>query len=76
MKATFAVTIIVPIHLTAISNMPEKSCTHLESNPPKKKIVFHTSPKMSTYLLAWAVGKRSCWNDRCLRALKALRSTI
>lgn len=55
-KATFSVTMIVAVHLTALSNMPEKTCVHLASSPPKKKIVFHTSPKMSTYLLAWAVG--------------------
>ena len=57
-KATFAVTIVVPINLTAISNMPEKSVIHLATTPPKKKVTFHTSPKMSTYLLAWAVGSQ------------------
>ncbi len=55
MKATFSVTMIIPNHLTAISNMPELSCIHLANN--KKKILFDTSPKMSTYLLAWAVGE-------------------
>ena len=70
-KATFSVTIIIPAHLTAISNMPELSVIHL---PPTtspstavkdpsakvialKKVVFDTSPKMSTYLLAWAIGE-------------------
>ena len=28
-KATFSVTLIVPSHLTALSNMPELSCTYL-----------------------------------------------
>jgi len=28
-KATFSVTLIVPAHLTAISNMPETSTVHL-----------------------------------------------
>lgn len=37
--------------------MPELSTTHLSSPVNTKKIVFHTSPKMSTYLLAWAVGE-------------------
>ena len=55
-KATFSVTLIISQHLTAVSNMPELSCTHL-AGAAKKKIVFHKSPKMSTYLLAWAVGK-------------------
>lgn len=60
-KATFTVTMIVPAHLTALSNMPELSCIHIpDSNDAKKmlkKIVFDKSPKMSTYLLAWAVGE-------------------
>jgi aminopeptidase N len=34
--------------------MPELSVTHLPAN--KKKVVFDVSPKMSTYLLAWAIG--------------------
>lgn len=54
-KATFSLTMIVPSHLTAISNMPESSCTVLPGG--KKKVVFDKSPKMSTYLLAWAVGE-------------------
>lgn len=54
-KATFSVTITIPSNLTALSNMPESSVTHLSGG--KKRIVFETSPKMSTYLLAWAVGE-------------------
>lgn len=61
MKATFAVTMIVDAHLTCISNMPELSVMHLgQQKPgdgPKKKIIFDVSPKMSTYLLAWAIGE-------------------
>ena len=53
-KATFAVTIIVPNHITALSNMPEKSIEAIKGG--KKKVEFQTSPKMSTYLLAWAVS--------------------
>ena len=62
-KATFSVTLVVPSHLTAISNMPEISCTHIpaaagsNSTAMLKKVVFDVSPKMSTYLLAWAVGE-------------------
>lgn len=58
-KATFAVTLIIPAHLTALSNMPETATTHLPSSGGKqlKKVVFENSPKMSTYLLAWAVGE-------------------
>ena len=55
-------TLIVPSHLTAISNMPELSCTHVpagkgDAQKMLKKVVFDKSPKMSTYLLAWAVGE-------------------
>ena len=64
-KATFSVTIVLPSHLTALSNMPELSTTHLpaakktggSSGVSYKKVTFDVSPKMSTYLLAWAVGE-------------------
>lgn len=57
-KATFGVTLVVPAHLTALSNMPEASVTHLANKSGMlKKVVFDKSPKMSTYLLAWAVGE-------------------
>eukprot|EP00602_Paraphysomonas_sp_CaronLab_P000533 CAMPEP_0185021724 /NCGR_PEP_ID=MMETSP1103-20130426/4412_1 /TAXON_ID=36769 /ORGANISM="Paraphysomonas bandaiensis, Strain Caron Lab Isolate" /LENGTH=825 /DNA_ID=CAMNT_0027553425 /DNA_START=132 /DNA_END=2609 /DNA_ORIENTATION=+ len=54
-KATFAVTLVVPSNLTAVSNMPEISTCHLSDG--KKRVIFDTSPKMSTYLLAWAIGQ-------------------
>mmetsp|Transcript_7528 Transcript_7528/g.7752 ORF Transcript_7528/g.7752 Transcript_7528/m.7752 type:complete len:879 (+) Transcript_7528:105-2741(+) len=54
-KATFAVTLIIPSNLTALSNMPQKSLEHLSNG--KKKVIFDVSPTMSTYLLAWAVGE-------------------
>jgi aminopeptidase N len=54
-KATFAITLIIPSNLTALSNMPELSTTHLPGN--KKRVLFDTTPKMSTYLVAFAVGK-------------------
>lgn len=54
-KATFSVTFIVDAHLTVLSNMPEITCLRLPGN--KKRVEFDISPKMSTYLLAWAVGE-------------------
>ena len=57
-KATFAVTLVVPNHITALSNMPEKMVEAIKGG--KKKVEFQTSPKMSTYLLAWAVGEFDC----------------
>jgi aminopeptidase N len=53
-KATFSVALIVPKELTAISNMPELSTTFLPGG--KKRVDFDISPKMSTYLVAWAIG--------------------
>jgi len=65
-KATFTVSLIVPAHLMAISNMPETSTVHVPApaahhgtNGGKqlKKVTFEVTPKMSTYLLAWCVGE-------------------
>jgi aminopeptidase N len=53
-KALFSVTLIVESQLTALSNMPELSVTHEKGGC--KRVVFDVTPKMSTYLLAWAVG--------------------
>ena len=54
-KATFAAVLIVPDSLTALSNMPEVSSTFLPGG--LKKVFFATTPVMSTYLLAFCVGK-------------------
>ncbi|KAL3437998.1 peptidase family M1-domain-containing protein [Aspergillus tetrazonus] len=55
LKATFDFEIEVPKGQTAISNMPVKS--EREGSKPELKVVsFDTTPVMSTYLLAWAVG--------------------
>jgi puromycin-sensitive aminopeptidase len=35
--------------------MPELTTTHLPNG--KKRVIFDVSPKMSTYLLAWAIGQ-------------------
>lgn len=55
-KAIFGVTLVVPIELVAISNMPEKSCKTLPGGE-KKELSFMDSPVMSTYLLAFCVGE-------------------
>lgn len=54
LKATFAVTLIIPRELTAISNMPIKE---KKKEGAKKKVVFETSPVMSTYLLAFLIAE-------------------
>ncbi|CAJ0921272.1 unnamed protein product, partial [Mesorhabditis belari] len=52
-KATYDVTLVVDDGLTALSNAPVRA----ESKEGKKHIVtFDTTPKMSSYLVAFAVG--------------------
>ena len=53
-KAIFDVTMIVPKNLTAISNTIETSVA--EHSSGYKVVKFASSPKMSTYLLAFIVG--------------------
>ncbi|XWX01229.1 hypothetical protein V2A60_009255 [Cordyceps javanica] len=55
LKATFAFSIEVPSDLTALSNMPTKA-TVPSQRQGWSVVSFETSPVMSTYLLAWAVG--------------------
>ena len=57
-KATFDVTLIIPQDLVAISNMPVISETL--TGDGCTKVVFNTSPIMSTYLLAFIVGDLAC----------------
>ncbi|KAB8072832.1 peptidase family M1-domain-containing protein [Aspergillus leporis] len=55
LKATFDFEIEVPKGQTALSNMSVKS-EREGSNSALKVVSFETTPVMSTYLLAWAVG--------------------
>lgn len=57
-KATFSATLVVPSNLCALSNMPEMSSSFLPGG--WKRVVFDTTPVMSTYLLAFCVGKFDC----------------
>jgi aminopeptidase N len=54
-KAVFNVAMVLDSHLTALSNMPEKSSVFVGDT--KKKVTFMETPKMSTYLLALCVGE-------------------
>ncbi len=56
MKATFAVTLDVPQGLMAISNYPEVSTTVLNDGTTQR-VKFQTTMVMSTYLLAFIVGR-------------------
>uniref|UniRef100_A0A7N0R8S4 Aminopeptidase N n=1 Tax=Kalanchoe fedtschenkoi TaxID=63787 RepID=A0A7N0R8S4_KALFE len=53
LKATFQVTLEVPSHLTALSNMPILDEKHDEC---MKTIFFQETPVMSTYLVAIVIG--------------------
>ena len=55
-KATFACSLTVPAHMTALSNMPEKS-TRRSADGASITTAFMTSPRMSTYLLCFVVGE-------------------
>eukprot|EP01084_Bolivina_argentea_P180599 312028_1 len=56
-KATFDVTLNVPKGLNALSNMPEKSRADDAEDDATVIVKFDTTPKMSTYLLAWTIAK-------------------
>ncbi|AAS54850.1 AGR360Cp [Eremothecium gossypii ATCC 10895] len=54
LKATFAVTVVAEQGFTVLSNMPEReSCVRQNGRLAHS---FHTTPRMSTYLVAWAIG--------------------
>ena len=54
LKAVFSVTLDVEEGLFALSNAPEQTVTPLEGG--KRRIVFEDTMKMSSYLVAYAVG--------------------
>lgn len=63
-KATFDFSAVVDKDVDVLSNMPLLSSKTLDSgkkgpgfDKPLKCVQFETTPKMSTYLVAWAIGK-------------------
>jgi puromycin-sensitive aminopeptidase len=54
LKATFAVTLVVPKHMEALSNMPGSV---IAEDADLKTFRFAPTPIMSTYLLAFCVGQ-------------------
>jgi len=54
LKATFDVQIEIPEGQVALSNLPQKKVT--KSKNGRQVVAFEQTPRMSTYLLAWAVG--------------------
>ncbi|KAM5291545.1 aminopeptidase N [Glossophaga mutica] len=58
MKAQFNITLIHPHNLTALSNMlPKGPSVPLKDDPTWNETEFHTTPVMSTYLLAYIVSE-------------------
>jgi len=68
LKAEFAVTIVCPKELQALSCMPEVKLSEEEKmkNVPKGFVrhKFQRTPVMSTYLLAWCIGEFECISSR------------
>jgi len=56
-KATFELTLRVPTHLTALSNMP---VARARRDGSFKEITYQPTPRMSTYLLAWVIADLEC----------------
>ena len=54
LKAKFKITLTVPKHMEALSNMPGKVTDETES---QRTFSFEESPIMSTYLVAFVVGQ-------------------
>ncbi|ODV67565.1 alanine/arginine aminopeptidase [Hyphopichia burtonii NRRL Y-1933] len=54
LKAKFDISLITERDLVALSNMDHKETSLLDNG--KQKVIFHTSPLMSTYLVAFIVG--------------------
>jgi aminopeptidase N len=54
LKATFAISVIAPADLMAVSNMPVAAVTPLEGGV--QRVRFAETPRMSTYLLFLGIG--------------------
>jgi len=67
-KATFDLTITIPdLDDTVISNMPVENVV---KNTTEKTTTFKTTPKMSTYLLAFCIGKFHSRSRTSLHGIK------
>lgn len=61
-KATFDLTVVAPKNQTVLSNTPEDEQKPLADNLVAH--VFGTTPKMSTYLLAFVAGELHCFETK------------
>ena len=62
-KAIFHLTLRVPKHLTALSNMPVAS-SRIIPGTKLRRLTYKPTPKMSTYLLAWVIADLECVEGR------------
>lgn len=57
LRATFDLTLIIPRHMHALSNMPQKSVEDHFRNSATKRIRFEKTPSMPTFLLCFVIGE-------------------
>jgi aminopeptidase N len=69
-KAVFRVEMVIPENLTAISNTDIRKITHLEDG--RQRVTFNPTPKMSTYLVFFAVGPFEIHTDTVDRRVRAV----
>ena len=56
-KATFGITVILDSTMDALSNMPIEREEPLIDSPGRKRVVFGTTPRMTTFLVALVCGE-------------------
>ncbi len=69
-KAVFTVEMVIDKHLTAISNTDIQAITELADG--RRRVTFHPTPKMSTYLLFFGVGPFEIHEDTDDRRVRAV----
>lgn len=73
LKATFSLTLILPTHLTALSNnslkssKPEREVGISTLISPKQALEFETTPLLPTYLLSFVIGNFNCISNDSFR---------
>jgi tricorn protease interacting factor F2/3 len=70
LKAVFTVEMVIDKTLTAISNTDIQSISELENG--RRRVTFHPTPKMSTYLLFFGVGPFEIHEDIGDRRVRAV----
>ena len=69
-KAVFTLEMVIDENLTAVSNTDIQTVESLEKG--RRKVVFHPTPKMSTYLLFFGVGPFEIHADSLDRRVRAV----